>query len=449
MEADHCSTLRNDEEDHEKETTPIRKINTSPFDAYKDTWNGVYLIFLLFGIGGTVPWNFFITANGYWEYKFRDVNQTWPNHDPSKRTTLQAKFESYLSIAAMIPGLLCYILCLFSTNRCSLHSRIAVPSTIITVSFLFTILFAKLNTDSWQLLFFGITISLVALMNGSAAIFQASTFGFASSMKNRFILALMNGQAVGGLLASIGRILTLLADASESTSALYYFIGALIIVVACLIGYLILLRTSYYRMYRHQYKERKLLLINENSMESLPSALWIVFSKLKVYAISVTIVFLTTLSIFPAVATLVVSVNRSSGSVWTGKYFVPVTCFLLYNVGDLCGRCMANFITLIPSNSKILLTICILRVVYIPLFMLCNAHPRYYFPVSFDSDITFVILMATFALSNGYLASFCMTRAQKHVDPVYLEHAGILMSLFMAIGVASGAMLSSFVIILL
>ena len=33
----------------------------------------VYVIFVWLGVGTLLPWNFFITANAYWNHKFRTV----------------------------------------------------------------------------------------------------------------------------------------------------------------------------------------------------------------------------------------------------------------------------------------------------------------------------------------------------------------------------------------
>lgn len=48
------------------------------------------------------------------------------------------------------------------------------------------------------------------------------------------------------------------------------------------------------------------------------------------------------------------------------------------------------------------------RVIFVPLLLLCNVQPRYYLPVFFEHDSWFILFMAAFAFSNGYLASLCM-----------------------------------------
>ena len=54
-------------------------------------------------------------------------------------------------------------------------------------------------------------------------------------------------------------------------------------------------------------------------------------------------VFCVTLGCFPAVTALVSSVDAGpGGSDWANVYFVPVACFLLFNVGDYLGRFAAG-----------------------------------------------------------------------------------------------------------
>eukprot|EP00731_Ephydatia_muelleri_P022228 Em0014g819a len=65
-----------------------------------------------------------------------------------------------------------------------------------------------------------------------------------------------------------------------------------------------------------------------------------ILGKIWLYALSVFLVFAVTLSVFPGVTSKIVSVDRDTdqSSPWSGKYFTPLTCFLLFNVGDFVGR---------------------------------------------------------------------------------------------------------------
>lgn len=48
------------------------------------------------------------------------------------------------------------------------------------------------------------------------------------------------------------------------------------------------------------------------------------------------------------------------------------------------------------------------RMVFIPLFMLCNVQPRSHMPVFFHHDAWYISFIILFSISNGYLASLCM-----------------------------------------
>ena len=93
--------------------------------------------------------------------------------------------------------------------------------------------------------------------------------------------------------------------------------------------------------------------------------------------------FLVCLAVFPAVTAIVVS--KGSGP-WAEVFFIPVGCFLLFNLGDYAGRLLASTIQWPRANNTgawICLAVSGIRLAFLPLFLLCNASPanRYYTPV--------------------------------------------------------------------
>lgn len=71
----------------------------------KDSYNFVYVAFFFLGLSTLLPWNFFISINQFWDYRFRDVNSTnfiyfisGGNSSDGNQTELQKQFTSYLSI---------------------------------------------------------------------------------------------------------------------------------------------------------------------------------------------------------------------------------------------------------------------------------------------------------------------------------------------------------------
>uniref|UniRef100_UPI00398F809D equilibrative nucleoside transporter 1-like n=1 Tax=Pristiophorus japonicus TaxID=55135 RepID=UPI00398F809D len=92
-------------------------------------------------------------------------------------------------------------------------------------------------------------------------------------------------------------------------------------------------------------------------------------------------------------------------------------------------------------DSKLLPLLVMSRVIFIPLFMLCNVQPRR-MPVVFVHDAWYIVFMVTFAFSNGYLASLCMCYGPKRVSAKEAETAGAIMSFFLSLGLAAGACVS-------
>ena len=64
---------------------------------------------------------------------------------------------------------------------------------------------------------------------------------------------------------------------------------------------------------------------------------------------------------------------------YNNKFFIPVGCFLLFNIGDFVGRMLASVIQWPKANhmgSIIILGLAVARVAFIPLFLFCNVAPN-------------------------------------------------------------------------
>jgi hypothetical protein len=63
----------------------------------KDDFNKVYAVFFLLGMGTLLPWNFFISLNSFWDYKFRNVSANSTVTTEDDKTELQKQFASLLA----------------------------------------------------------------------------------------------------------------------------------------------------------------------------------------------------------------------------------------------------------------------------------------------------------------------------------------------------------------
>uniref|UniRef100_A0A8D1LHU2 Equilibrative nucleoside transporter 2 n=1 Tax=Sus scrofa TaxID=9823 RepID=A0A8D1LHU2_PIG len=201
-------------------------------------------------------------------------------------------------------------------------------------------------------------------------------------------------------------------------------------------------------------------------------SVFIVFRKIWRTALCLVLVFAVTLSVFPAITAMVTSStgpgkwsecqeaeeDRASGwgggerggGVGTGlspfslpgQFFNPICCFLLFNVMDCLGRSLTSYFLWPDEDSRLLPLLVCLRVLFVPLFMLCHVPERSRLPILFPQDAYFVTFMLLFAVSNGYLVSLTMCLAPRQVLPHEREVAGTLMTFFLALGLSCGASLS-------
>ncbi|XP_077521743.1 equilibrative nucleoside transporter 1-like isoform X6 [Amblyomma americanum] len=417
---------------------PAAKMPAPP--GPRDPYQFVNFTMFLFGIGSLLPWNFFITADDYWRYKFRNVSAPTTS---GQKSDMQAAFTSYLAIASKAPYILSLVLNTYLSHRIRPSVRIGWPLLGCTPFFVATAALVKVNTDEYQTAFMAATLVIVVLINIFCGFLQGGGTGLAGCFPEKYMASNLNGQAMGGIFATVAQILCLLGDASATTSALLYFLLAVITLIFTQICFAILVKTEFY----HHYISTQA--VTYKSLEKLPleaksgkATLWQIFKGGWTYFVSIALIFWVTLSIFPAIMVLVVSTNASSGAAIANKFFLPVTGFLVFNVGDLVGRIISSYLPLRATWRKTILALCIARVVFIPLFLLCNAYPRYNLPVVFESDTVFIILMVLFSVSNGYLVTPALTHASKSTSTENQEMAGSMAAVFLGLGLLLGSVSS-------
>uniref|UniRef100_A0A8C5N0G0 Solute carrier family 29 member 1 (Augustine blood group) n=1 Tax=Leptobrachium leishanense TaxID=445787 RepID=A0A8C5N0G0_9ANUR len=419
----------------------------------KDRYNAVWLIFFMLGLGTLLPWNFFMTATMYftsrlaedgvlatvWEEDarhgmppaFTDADNN-PGTSPSitlsgptvtsmpeeqydnvssvmipQQTYLQSKFNNVMTLCAMLP--LLAFTCLNSVLHSKIPQNIRIAGSLVAIFlvFLLTAIFVKISFS--PVTFFTLTMLKIVFINCGSAL-EDSAFG--------------------------------------------YFITACVVILLALLAYLTLNKLEFYQFYTSENlanaagpqleMKKDLLTKDDNTAEAgdkgskppKPSILSIL-KKMWVMALSVCLVFTVTIGIFPSVTADVKS-TIAGDSTWS-IYFIPVSCFLLFNAFDWAGRSLTAVCLWPGKDSKLLPVMVAARLLFLPLFMLCNVSPRTYLPVYFAHDAWYICFMVIFALSNGYLASLCMCFGPKMVDAHEAETAGAIMAFFLSLGLALGA----------
>ncbi|XP_066548891.1 equilibrative nucleoside transporter 3 isoform X2 [Amia ocellicauda] len=404
-----------------------------------DSYSLVYCIFFLLGIGSLLPWNFFITAKHYWLYKLSNGSE--PNSGHSPTSDLSDYFESYLAIASTVPSVLCLVLNYVLVNKVSPAVRVYSSLAVILLVFVLTTALVKVDTGGRREEFFAATLVSVAVVSGASNVFTGSVFGVTGRFPMRISQALISGQAMGGTLSAVASVIDLAAAHDVTDSALAYFLTADVFIVLCIGMYLLLPHLHYSRYY---------MLAppgggadGEQLAGGTVPPLRPILKKTAVLGLCVFYVFFVSIVVFPAVSSGIQSVHRDSGSPWTGKYFVPLTSFLLYNMADFCGRQATAWVQAPGPRSRLLPVLVLLRTLLVPLFVFCNYQPRgRLHTVLFAQDAYPVVFISLLGLSNGYLGTLPMIYGPKVVPRELAEPAGVLMSFFLTLGLATGSAFS-------
>uniref|UniRef100_A0A6Q2ZC88 Solute carrier family 29 member 1a n=1 Tax=Esox lucius TaxID=8010 RepID=A0A6Q2ZC88_ESOLU len=429
-------------------------------NAPRDKYNAVWIIFFILGLGTLLPWNFFMTATSYFTSRLKDdvssanmtANVTVLNGDT--RNVLESKFNNVMTLCAMVPLLIFTCLNSFIHQRIPQNWRIAGCLAVIMVVFLLTAVLVKVDMD--PLPFFTLTMIKIVCINSFGAVLQGSLFGLAGMLPASYTAPIMSGQGLAGTFAAFSMICALASGSAIQDSAFGYFITACVVIFLAILSYLILPRmlflilteeetwptTSVFGIFKQVRDYINLLDLavgrgqppaDAEMLCSAPRQIWVM-------ALSVCFVFTITIGVFPAV-TVEVRSSVAEGGTWN-KYFIPVSCFLLFNVMDWAGRSLTA-VCMWPGKDSIMLPIMVgLRVAFVPLFMLCNVQPRQYMPVIFEHDAWYIVFIILFSFSNGYLASLCMCFGPKKVAQHESETAGAIMAFFLSLGLALGAALS-------
>ncbi|KAM4635957.1 equilibrative nucleoside transporter 3 [Discoglossus pictus] len=446
-------------EDSEEQEPLLENERRNPYYVRKpvDHFNRTYIIFFILGVGSSLPWNFICTAKHYWIYKLRNCSDA-PLVEPTDASDLSDYFESYFSIASSVPSVPCLILNFFLVNRVSSKVRVLSSLGVMLIVFIIITVLVKVDTSSWTKEFFALSLLCVAILSGASNILTASVFGVTGRFPMKHSQALISGQAMGGTISALAAMVDLAAASEVTDSALAYFLTADVFTLICIAVYLILPRMEYSSYYMKICDEKPPNHPSENSPQEEDSSkatqrsrrsppIRPILKKTAVLGACLFYTFFISIIIFPTISASIESVDKSSGSVWTTKYFTPLTCFLVYNFADWSGRQITTWIQSPGPNSKILPTLVLLRTLFIPLFMFSNFQPRkHIYHVFFQSDVYPVIFIALLGISNGYLSTLSMVYGPKVVSKELAEGTAVMMSFFLSLGLATGSALSALIV---
>lgn len=380
----------------------------------------------------------------------------------------QGRFQDNESILRLFQSSITSVSCITNLSSMILLSKMqsnaSYPKRIMLSLVLNIIIFALLTVSTSYFLniasgtYLAFTLLMVFASSVATGLCQNGSFAFAASFgRPEYIQAIMTGQGVAGVLPSIAQIVSVLAvpepnrwddttpdggsiSSENTTSAFIYFLTATGVSAVTLVAVLPLV------LKRMRMQDSQMLaFVTSTEEDAEPTKRKVVgmltlYKKLNWLPPSIFLCFLVTM-FFPVFTQKVISVIPSDKAprILQPATFIPLG-FLVWNIGDLTGR----LLTLVPLPIRpppvVLFLFAILRVGFIPLYLLCNIEGK---GAVINSDIFYLLIVQVgFGVTNGYLGSSTMMAAQYYVDQEELEATGGFMALNLVAGLTAGSLLS-------
>lgn len=302
------------------------------------------------------------------------------------------------------------------------------------------------DSSDWPGTFFWVTMGSVVILNMAGGIFQNTAYGMAAKLPPKYTGAVVLGSNISGTFASVIHILSGSIWSSVRKAAIYYFITAMFVILLCFDTYFAMPLNKFYRYHeimseKQQEKARRAGGIAANARPPY----WTIFKQSSVQLFNVFFIFFVTLTVFPAVHSDIKPLGQGKFmGIVPPDMFTAITCFLTFNVFAMLGSLTTSWVKW-PS-PRFLIWPVVLRVVFIPLFLFCNYHPKAFervLPVYVNDDYVYWGIAVIMSYSSGYLSSLAMMYTpQSQTNPQYQITAGMMAAAMLITGIFSGILFS-------
>ncbi|GIQ83789.1 equilibrative nucleoside transporter [Kipferlia bialata] len=297
-----------------------------------------------------------------------------------------------------------------------------------------------------------------------------------------FEQAIMAGNGVAGVVAELIKIITKLSTDDLQLSTDAYFTVAALVMVLSGVGFYLVINTPYTRATMqsirrgclvHTHSETEGILASQevkakgyqgagdvgeiesesgevDGHESIldaeaqcpdePLGYVALFLSMWRPGVTVSLVLFVTLSLFPGVTDMIPTQRPDPNAWW------QVVTMSIFMVCDYLSR-QLPFIPRLSKGVTIthLMVTAIIRVVFLPIFILfiCGStDPTGASEPVISSDFLACLVMAVFALSNGYTSTVMMMLAPGTLRPVDRAMGGIIIAFYVSIGITAGVFCS-------
>ncbi|XP_006859839.1 PREDICTED: equilibrative nucleoside transporter 4 [Chrysochloris asiatica] len=432
-----------------------------------DRYHAIYFAMLLAGVGFLLPYNSFITDVDYLHHKYPGTSIVFD-----------------MSLTYILVALVAVLLNNVLVERLSLHTRITAGYLLALGPLLFISI-----CDVWLQLFshdqaYAINLAAVGTVAFGCTVQQSSFYGYTGMLPKRYTQGVMTGESTAGVMISLSRILTKLLLPDERASTLIFFLVSVGLELLCFLLHLLVRRSRFvlyhttrprdsrrhhpgsgYRVHHDvatgdvHFEHQASALASSGSPKDSPShevasdgggayvrfdvpqprvkRSWPTFRALLLHRyvvarviwadmLSIAVTYLITLCLFPGLES---EIRHCVLGEW-----LPILIMAVFNLSDFVGKILAALP--VDWRGTHLLVCSCLRVIFIPLFILCvypSGTPTLRHPAW---PCVFSLLMG---ISNGYFGSVPMILAAGKVSPKQRELAGNTMTVSYMTGLTLGS----------
>ncbi|KAI5928646.1 nucleoside transporter-domain-containing protein [Camillea tinctor] len=403
-----------------------------------------YSIFTLLGVAMLWAWNMFLAAAPYFQLRFQ-----------ADEWVLQS-FQSAILSVSTVTNLGTQIILTKTQHSASYPFRINLALYLNVAVFALLTISTVTALDVSPSAYLSFILVMVAFGAWAAGLIQNGAFAFAAGFgRPEYMQAIMAGQGVAGVLPAFVQVVSVMVappkdhakvpveeNREEGKAAFIYFLAAVIMSVVALAAFIPLVQ-RHNRIVENRMIERMAASMTsiEESERAARKTVGMValFRKLHWLAGGVFVCFTVTM-FFPVITPKILSVTppEDASLLLQPAAFIPLG-FLFWNLGDLGGRTASLFFS--PNQKPALLfAVSLARVLFLPLYAMCNLHGQ---GAVINSDVFYLFFVQfPFGLTNGWLASVCMIAAGDWVEEGEREASGGFMGLCLVGGLTFGSLLS-------
>lgn len=365
-----------------------------------------YVSFYLLGCGILFPWNAYITAADYFEYRF-------PGQHMDRLFTI---FYLFCNLSALLAMLRWHY-------KFPSRDRIVIGFTGFIALLVMPII---LDFFPANILTLFLTLLIVAGSGICDGVAQGALFGDAALLPPENTHALVAGTALSGVAVSALRLLTKAAFPAtlaglRASADLYFILGAVVCVLSLIVYTAVLpplLRQYYVQTLTSE------TAVTSDDTEPIFHALSSVLKQIWQLSAALVMTYIVTLSIFPGV--LAEDVHSAKLGSW-----YPVLLITACNVADWAGKSAPMYAPLMVVDPGRIFVLSVCRFVFIPLFYVTARSGTGAAMIGF--------LTLALGLTNGWLTTCAMVSGPMRVGPSRAGLVGNVLVLSLIIGLCVGA----------